>query len=107
MSTPKDPATSRGTRRARTGRAYLSEDAENRGRFGGSWQTDDAALENLDPPTDEQTALTWARSRAEIVAIRTVESMLYSAGDVNPWDAPQWPGLEQARANPHMTPPPD
>ena len=107
MWTPSGPATSRGTDRRRQGRVYLSENPEHPGRFGGSWQTDRRALEELDPPVGEQEALRWARERATVVAVRTVESMHYSAGERNPWGVPEWPGLEVARADPYLTPPAD
>jgi hypothetical protein len=106
VSSPRAPATSRGISRERAGRAFLVEDRDRRGLFHGSWQADDEERERLEP-TDERTALAWARERADVVVIRLFESMPYSAGDVNAWGGPEWPGLEAARANPNMTPPPD
>jgi hypothetical protein len=91
---------------AAVGRAFLVEDRTRRGLFAGSLQDDEGEREQL-PATDERTALAWARARAEVVVIRLFESMPYSAGDTNPWGGPQWPGLEAARADPNMTPPPD
>jgi hypothetical protein len=105
-STPRGPVTSRATNRERTGRAFLVEDAGQPGLFQGSWQVDDEERERLGA-ADEQTALAWARERAEVVVIRLFESMPYSAGAINPWDGPAWPGLAEAWARPNMTAPPD
>jgi hypothetical protein len=68
--------------------------------FRGSWQVGEAQLERerLDP-TDEQPALAWPRERADRVVIGLYEFMPYSAGALNPWGAPEWPGLQRARAN--------
>lgn len=74
--------------------------------FVGSWQDDESVLESL-AATREQSALAWARERADVVVIRLYESMPYSAGRLNPWDGPEWPGLEAAQANPNTTPPTD
>jgi hypothetical protein len=41
------------------------------------------------------------------VVIRLYEYMPYSAGTVNPWGGPEWPGLAEARANPNTVVPPD
>lgn len=108
MSTPGGRAISRGSSPERTGRAFLVEDPDRRGLFHASWQADEEELERLEP-TDDQTALAWARERADVVVIRLFDSMPYSAGDINPWGAgaPEWPGLREARASPNLIVPPD
>jgi hypothetical protein len=87
---------------------FLLEDRERRGLFQGSWQHNDThqELERLEP-TDERSALAWARERADVVVIRLYEFMPYSAGAVNPWGGPEWPGLDEARAFPNTVAPPD
>jgi hypothetical protein len=70
---------------------------------GGKEQRERERLE----PTDEESALAWARKRADVVVIRVLESHPYSAGTVNPWGGPEWPGLQAARANAFIGPTPN